>query len=161
MPLCSHSVPKVSIILPFKIKFGRGRRRDAPAQPVFPWFGPPPSTATNPIPSPTPDNHIPGESTGASEAYKPIEKTPDPSNIPELSADDAAKALTAIIDHSATEVDVAGSLDMHAQHLLDFSWVHRLIPGLEKLAAEYHLGNYFVIRETGERVFESMPIYAR
>ncbi|KZT64876.1 hypothetical protein DAEQUDRAFT_677771 [Daedalea quercina L-15889] len=37
--------------------------------------------------------------------------------------------------------------------------VHKLIPGLEKLATEYHVGNYVYNRETGQRFWESMPIY--
>lgn len=39
--------------------------------------------------------------------------------------------------------------------------VHRLVPGLEQLAGKYHWGNYVVVRATGERIFESMPIYTR
>ncbi|KAL1762667.1 phosphatidylserine decarboxylase-domain-containing protein, partial [Schizophyllum commune] len=35
------------------------------------------------------------------------------------------------------------------------------IPWLERLAAKYHVGNYVIVRETGERVFEYMPLYAR
>ena len=34
------------------------------------------------------------------------------------------------------------------------------VPGLEKLASDYHVGN-FVSMRTGERFFESMPIYPR
>jgi phosphatidylserine decarboxylase len=37
-------------------------------------------------------------------------------------------------------------------------WLGKYIPGLETLAAEYHVGNFVVIRETGEQIFESMPI---
>ncbi|KAF8967644.1 phosphatidylserine decarboxylase-domain-containing protein [Flammula alnicola] len=41
------------------------------------------------------------------------------------------------------------------------SWVHSLIPGLEKLAVEYHCGNYVVKRGSTEPFFESMPLFAR
>ncbi|EPS95765.1 hypothetical protein FOMPIDRAFT_140862 [Fomitopsis schrenkii] len=45
--------------------------------------------------------------------------------------------------------------------LAQLPFVHKLIPGLEKLATEYHVGNYVINRETGQRFWESMPIYPR
>ncbi|KIK50764.1 hypothetical protein GYMLUDRAFT_182269 [Collybiopsis luxurians FD-317 M1] len=50
---------------------------------------------------------------------------------------------------------------MHGKHIFGIPWIHNMIPGIENLAAQYHIGNFVVIRETGERIFESMPIYAR
>lgn len=45
--------------------------------------------------------------------------------------------------------------------LLELPLVHKLIPGIEKLASEYHVGNFVIDRTNGERFFESMPIYTR
>ena len=28
-------------------------------------------------------------------------------------------------------------------------------------SVKYHVGNFVIVRETGEKIFESMPIYAR
>ena len=36
-----------------------------------------------------------------------------------------------------------------------------LIPGIEQLASQYHVGNFVEMRGTGEKFFESMPIYPR
>lgn len=40
-------------------------------------------------------------------------------------------------------------------------WLHKLIPGLEKLAAKYNMGNYVKMRGSDEKFFEPMPLYAR
>ncbi|KIY45019.1 hypothetical protein FISHEDRAFT_67255 [Fistulina hepatica ATCC 64428] len=36
-----------------------------------------------------------------------------------------------------------------------------MVPGLEKLAAAYHVGNFVMVREKRQLVFEFMPLYAR
>jgi len=40
-------------------------------------------------------------------------------------------------------------------------WFKSLVPEIESLATHYHIGNYVLVRGTNERIFESMPIYAR
>ena len=45
--------------------------------------------------------------------------------------------------------------------LMEIPFVHKLIPGIEQVASEYHVGNYVMMRGTGEKFFESMPIYPR
>lgn len=40
-------------------------------------------------------------------------------------------------------------------------WITKLIPGIEKLAAEYHIGNFVALRGKNEDFFESMPLYTR
>ncbi|GAA6025233.1 hypothetical protein JCM8202_001921 [Rhodotorula sphaerocarpa] len=55
-------------------------------------------------------------------------------------------------------------LDIHtpAEKGVKHSWLQSLIPGIEHLAAEYHLGNYVLTRTTPpEQIWESMPIYVR
>ncbi|POY70494.1 hypothetical protein BMF94_6562 [Rhodotorula taiwanensis] len=55
-------------------------------------------------------------------------------------------------------------LDIHtpAEKGVKHSWLQRYVPGIEKLAAEYHVGNYVVTRDDPPNKFwESMPIYVR
>ncbi|KAK0189157.1 hypothetical protein F5146DRAFT_1205431 [Armillaria mellea] len=95
-------------------------------------------------------------------ADKPVETDIQLESLPSTTEDNLALTLEALIDSSATNAgDVTQGVDMHMMHMFRIPWIHKLIPELEKLAAEYHIGNYVVIRATGERVFESMPIYAR
>ena len=72
-----------------------------------------------------------------------------------------AKGLESMVAHSDTNHDVSHGIHMHGKHIFGIPWIQKMIPGIENLAAEYHIGNYVVIRESGERIFESMPIYAR
>jgi len=53
--------------------------------------------------------------------------------------------------------------DIHAPMDLvkQMSWLHTLIPGIEKLAAMYHIGNFVAVRGGNEKFFESMPLYTR
>lgn len=71
------------------------------------------------------------------------------------------KGFDALVDHSETQRDVSHSIHMHGTNLFEIPWIHKMIPGIEKLAAEYHFGNFVIIRDTGEKIFESMPVYAR
>lgn len=45
----------------------------------------------------------------------------------------------------------------HSHHPL----LTKVVPQLQNLANKYHVGNYVIDRKTGEKFFESMPIYAR
>lgn len=92
---------------------------------------------------------------------KPVESALSPTALPDANQDDAAHGLEALVEHSATENDVGHGIHMHGKNIFEIPWIHRMIPGIEKLATEYHIGNFVVERETGERIFESMPIYAR
>ena len=71
------------------------------------------------------------------------------------------------VSFAAAEEDEEEAYDVRNGALAPFHelWryplVHRLVPGLEQLAGKYHWGNYVVVRATGERIFESMPIYTR
>ncbi|KAI0669632.1 phosphatidylserine decarboxylase-domain-containing protein [Trametes maxima] len=93
---------------------------------------------------------------------KPIE-TVRPGNLPDSAQDPgvAAGALEKMVEHSADHEDVKNTIHapMHLLHNIPF--VHKLVPGLEQLASEYHVGNFVIVRSTGERIFESMPIYPR
>ncbi|GAA6008359.1 hypothetical protein JCM11491_004448 [Sporobolomyces phaffii] len=60
-------------------------------------------------------------------------------------------------DNAAEEQDIHTPADTAVHH----KWLKRFVPGIETLAAKYHLGNWVVDRQTGEKRWESMPIYVR
>jgi len=91
---------------------------------------------------------------------KPLEKI-HPNNLPKADKDNVAVALTTLVERSATHADVSEALHMSLIGIGKNPWFEKLIPGLEDLANKYHIGNYVMIRGTEEKVFESMPIYAR
>ena len=84
-------------------------------------------------------------------------------NLPAHTQDPAvvAESLHKLVDQSAEHADVRHSIHAPMHKLAQLPFVHKLIPGLEKLATEYHVGNYVINRETGEPFWESMPIYPR
>ncbi|GAA5990461.1 hypothetical protein JCM10908_007382 [Rhodotorula pacifica] len=56
------------------------------------------------------------------------------------------------------DLDIHTPADAGVKH----SWLKGLIPGIEKLAAGYHLGNYVLTRtDPPQKIWESMPIYVR
>lgn len=68
--------------------------------------------------------------------------------------------------HAANSNDVTQGIHGHLHHFAPglaghHSWLNKFVPQLQSLATKYHAGNYVAIRGTNERVFESMPIYAR
>lgn len=68
--------------------------------------------------------------------------------------------------HAANSNDVTQGIHGHLHHFAPglpghHSWLNKFVPHLQSLATKYHAGNYVAIRGTNERVFESMPIYAR
>ncbi|KAI5895059.1 uncharacterized protein SCHCODRAFT_02618486 [Schizophyllum commune H4-8] len=84
-----------------------------------------------------------------------------------LSASTSADASTSTLptptlatdDHSAVPIL---AVDTIFATTADLETIQALrIPWLERLAARYHVGNYVIVRESGERVFEYMPLYAR
>jgi phosphatidylserine decarboxylase len=93
---------------------------------------------------------------------KPVE-TINPKDLPNANHEDLANALTALVDHSAWNPNLKAHLHAPMHTILHdhFAWLHKLVPGIEKLAVEYHVGNYVVMRGGGEPFFESMPLYAR
>ncbi|KAH9941437.1 phosphatidylserine decarboxylase-domain-containing protein [Amylocystis lapponica] len=95
-------------------------------------------------------------------AMRPIQEI-HADNLPAHSQDPGtvAVALNKLVDHSATQPDVSHSIHapMHLIHHIPS--LQSILPGIEKLAAEYHVGNYVFDRDTGKEFFESMPIYPR
>ncbi|KAI8978164.1 phosphatidylserine decarboxylase-domain-containing protein [Trametes punicea] len=93
---------------------------------------------------------------------KPVE-TVHPDNLPAASRDPGivAAALEKLVEHSATHEDVKDAIHAPMHLLKNHPLVHKLVPGLEQLATQHHVGNFVIVRSTGERIFESMPIYAR
>jgi len=65
--------------------------------------------------------------------------------------------------HPDNRNDVTQGIHGHVHHFVSghHSWLNKFVPQLEALAAKYHVGNYVIIRGTNQRIFESMPIYAR
>ncbi|KAJ3995608.1 phosphatidylserine decarboxylase-domain-containing protein [Lentinula boryana] len=93
---------------------------------------------------------------------KPVEKIqPQTNNLSEAQDEHIAKGLESMVAHSETNHDVSHGIHMHGKNVLEVPWIHKMIPGIEKLAANYHIGNFVVVRGSGEKIFESMPIYAR
>ncbi|KJA28093.1 hypothetical protein HYPSUDRAFT_62487 [Hypholoma sublateritium FD-334 SS-4] len=70
-------------------------------------------------------------------------------------------ALSALVKHSADSPNVTHHILAPMSAVGQLSWVHKLIPGIERIAVEYHCGNYVVVRGSSEPFFESMPLYAR
>lgn len=100
------------------------------------------------------------------QTQKPVEVI-HPSNLPE-SADPkiVAKALDHLVNES-TEHNHNVNHTIHAplHKLKDLpdnvrEKLKEYVPGLEKLANDYHIGNFVAMR-SGERFFETMPIYPR
>lgn len=77
---------------------------------------------------------------------------------------DAAEAvLSDITDKSKVEPDPKDHLHIPATHDKAHSWFRSVFPydSLEAFEAEWHLGNYVMDRQTGEKSFEAMSIYVR
>ncbi|KAF7370638.1 hypothetical protein MSAN_00696800 [Mycena sanguinolenta] len=85
----------------------------------------------------------------------------DNNNLPGLSNDQAAQGLVSLVDHSHEHSDLGHGIHASSHTIFNIPWIHRMIPGIEKLAAEYHTGNFVAIRGSKEQIFEAMPIYAR
>jgi len=82
-------------------------------------------------------------------------------SLPDADLEQVAKALTKLVERSAKNDNVQEHIHASEYTLKELSWIHHLIPDLEKLAAKYHFGNYVVVRETNEPFFEFMPLYTR
>ena len=95
-------------------------------------------------------------------SQKPIE-TIHPNNLPEASRNPAvaASALQTLVEQSSKHEDVRNTIHAPMHRLAQIPFIQKLIPGIENIITEYHVGNYVMIRGTGEKFFESMPIYPR
>ena len=93
---------------------------------------------------------------------KPIE-TIHPSNLPKDSQDPAiaVAALDTLVENSTKHHDVEHGIHAQMHKIMNSHFVQNLIPGIEKVASDYHVGNFVVLRGTGEKFFESMPLYPR
>lgn len=95
---------------------------------------------------------------------KPIDPIrSDDHPLGDVKQDAVIKGLSKLVSNSADEPDVGHHIlaPMHTLDKSHFDWIRKLIPGLERVAVEYHVGNFVAIRGTDERFFESMPLYAR
>ena len=102
-------------------------------------------------------SHIPEEVA----LTRPIEQT-HPDNLPDAKdPNDIVAALQKLLDKAEEYDDVRESVHAPMHQLWRIPFIHKLIPGLEQLANQYHVGNFVIVRGTGEKIFESMPIYPR
>ncbi|KAG5639070.1 hypothetical protein H0H81_007014 [Sphagnurus paluster] len=69
--------------------------------------------------------------------------------------------LEALVERSSSQFDVSDGLHAPLHALQKSSWFSKLIPGLDKLENDVHAGNFVVVRDTGEQIFEYMPVYDR
>ncbi|KAK7012242.1 phosphatidylserine decarboxylase-domain-containing protein [Favolaschia claudopus] len=93
---------------------------------------------------------------------KPLEPIHSESNnLPGLTNEQAAQGLVSLVDHSEGHTDVSQGIHATSHTIFNIRWIHNLIPGVERLATQYHIGNFVAIRGSKEQIFEAMPIYAR
>lgn len=91
---------------------------------------------------------------------KPIERITKDS-LPDANQGDLTSSLKALVEHSSNHDDVAQNIHTHMHIVPYVPWIHKIIPGIEKLTTKYHVGNFVMVRGTNQKIFESMPIYAR
>ena len=77
----------------------------------------------------------------------------------------SAKALSALTSSAASNKtsDPKSHLHQPADDAASHSWLAKIFPAkaIEGLEAKYHMGNYVVDRDTGQKSFEPMSIYVR
>lgn len=112
--------------------------------------------------------------------HKPVEKYDSPDkSLPDASHQQVADTLSALVNASdpsgpaaPADANVPGAAagDGVPDGVTAHTPIHKLsklhalekyIPGLENLASNYHVGNFVMMRGTGEKFFESMPLYPR
>jgi len=75
------------------------------------------------------------------------------------------KALDKITDHAKPNIGSDPSVHLHASAAKEHShaWARSIFPysSLQELENAWHLGNYVLDRQTGEKTFEEMSIYVR
>ena len=103
---------------------------------------------------------------------KPLEVVDGSDHLSKEDAEAVADALHQLVEQSSGVEGVGmgkgqDAFDVRISALAPYHelWtvplVHQLVPWLEELARKYHWGNYVLVRATGERVFESMPVFTR
>ena len=67
---------------------------------------------------------------------------------------------TAAANHAA---DPQTTLHQPATHESTHKWLQRILPShtFEQLETRFHMGNYVIDRQTGEKTFEAMSVYVR
>ncbi|KAG9309536.1 phosphatidylserine decarboxylase-domain-containing protein [Chiua virens] len=92
---------------------------------------------------------------------KPVEHVLN-SPLYDANVDDVAEGFARLIGN--TQVSESGgdvTQGIHGAAHSHHPFLNKFVPQLQNLANKYHVGNYVVDRKTGEKFFESMPIYAR
>lgn len=106
-----------------------------------------------------PDN-LPGALELPALSYYPVEQCTD--STADASHEHLLGALHKLVaetspEHGGTH-DVSKTIHTPIYTVASHPWLGKYIPGLETLAAKYHVGNFVFVRETCEKIFESMPI---
>lgn len=76
----------------------------------------------------------------------------------------SAAALDSVTNAAENHPDLPQShLHRPANHESAHSWLSKIIPEkeLDSMENKFHMGNYVIDRETGEKSFEAMSIYVR
>jgi hypothetical protein len=63
---------------------------------------------------------------------KPVESI-HPDNLPEVNQESISRGLAALVDQSSKHDDSSQSIHAHMAGLGDLKWIHKIIPGIEKL----------------------------
>ncbi|KIJ30811.1 hypothetical protein M422DRAFT_267642 [Sphaerobolus stellatus SS14] len=98
---------------------------------------------------------------------KQVEEQPGhPDTLPDANHEHFIGALDKLVDETDTTRgdginNVSETIHAPAHTVKEHPWLGKFIPGLETLASKYHVGNFVIVRGTGEKFFEAMPIYAR
>ncbi|GAA5967625.1 hypothetical protein JCM21900_003229 [Sporobolomyces salmonicolor] len=80
---------------------------------------------------------------------------------PEFAEGDYVAALDGLT-HDPDEPPKDLDLNTPSPTAVHHPWLKKLVPGIEKLAATYHLGNWVTTRgDNAQKTWESMPIYVR
>lgn len=77
--------------------------------------------------------------------------------------DAAEKGLNELTDKAGQHGDPKDHLHTPANHEKGHSWIRTVFPynSLDEFESQWHLGNYVIDRQTGEKSFEPMSIYVR
>lgn len=92
---------------------------------------------------------------------KPIERVLTQSALSGADDDNVAQAFTRLVENTHSKSDDDLTPGIHAAAHSHLPSLHKFVPQLQNLANKYHVGNFVIDRKSGEKFFESMPIYAR
>lgn len=81
--------------------------------------------------------------------------------IQDATHEDLARGLQEVVHRSGNTDDVSDTIHGETGTISSHPWLKEFIPGLHKWESSHHVGNFVAIRGTDDKIFETMPIYAR